>query len=220
MDRDKLEWDGTYLDCSLVPVFELKGIKYGWIPEYDLDCVYIRRKNLLPVIIDEIKYIFNLKKIGTRYNRKNIFYSPYTVNGVWYEETRLSEIDAKLTYFNLREGRKILAFRCLLGMTSINEKSILFRNGQLYDFNDNTCHEFDEKISLTMRIVKDWFNEIDINKTTLIMIKKPGVKDTVSLILQVRLELTKVIELIDKKYVDLVSTVCNRLIDTIDNVDK
>ena len=213
-----MDWDGTYVECTLVEVSKKNGINYGWIPEYNIDCLYIKRKNLLPVIIDEIKYVFGIRKIGTRYNKRYIFFPPNIQYNTWLEETRLSDINEKLSYSNIRQCRNILAFRYLLGLTNINERSILYRNGVLYDFNDINCHEFGEKISLSMRVMKDWFKEIDVNKTIFLMLKNKDIKNKVELILHVRIELTKVIEVIDKKHIDMVSTVCNRLIDIFDHV--
>jgi len=213
-----MDWDGTFLHCTLVEVSKNKGIHYGWIQEYNIDCIYIKRKNLIPVIIDEIKYIFGIRKMGTRYNKRYIFYPPNIQSNTWLEETRLSEIKEKLSYSNVRQCRDILAFRYLLGLTTISERSILYRDGIVYDFNDINCHEFGEKISLSMRVIKDWFTEIDVNKTIFLMLKKKDIKNKVELILHVRIELTKVIENVDKKHIDMVSTICNRLIDVFDHV--
>lgn len=81
-------WDGSYLECSLIKTKIVDGIRYGMIKEYNMPCLYIQKKNLLPVIIDEMKPIFGLSKVGSRYNKSHIFFSPYIEDGKWCEETR------------------------------------------------------------------------------------------------------------------------------------
>lgn len=211
-----MEWDGTYLECTIENVYTKDGINYGRIKEYNIDCIYIKKKNLLPVIIDEIKYIFDIEKLGSRYNKKFIIYRAYNIKELWIEDKRLSSYGEEITYSSYREGRKILAFRSIIGLTSINERSILVRHGKLFDFNDINIHEFDEKISISARILKDWFSEIDINRVSFLMIKGNSPLDKLALVPEIRTKIVEVVERLDKRYLDLVSAICHRLLNIVD----
>lgn len=219
-------WDGTELFEHIEFVHRnpegriviKDGLLYARIPRLDIPCICVKRKSMLPVIIDEIKYIFGIKQLGTRYTKRYVVYPGFIENEIWYEDIRLSNAKFKLTYSNRRDVRDILAFRYLLGLTSINTRSIIIRHNTVYDFYDNTVHEFAEKAYITDAALREWFTEIDLYKTIRLMLKKTPFKDQIGQLFYVRSKLTEVIERVDKSYIHMVSSICDRIMDCIDHV--
>lgn len=103
-----------------------------------------------------------------------------------------------------------------MGLTNIQERSILVRDKRLYDFFDISFHPVDDKIVLTLRILNDWFNEININRSISILLKFFNITDSIELIIHIRKEILEIIERIDKSYIFLTSLIADRISDALD----
>jgi hypothetical protein len=197
-----MDWNGTRLDFEIEHVKTVNKINYGYLKGTDQECIYVKRKNLLPVIIDEIKPLFDLHKLGCRYNDKYIIYRPYILYEEWWEEELLKKYSTPLTYTNRRELRNILLFRYILELKQINENSIIVRDKHLYSYFEHTG--FSEK-ELSMRIINDHFSENDLSESLNIMLKRGTAnRNDGHLFFQLRKEITKIVRRVDKNHIYLV----------------
>jgi hypothetical protein len=212
----RLEYKGTYIKCDLIPVKKINHINYGWISTFDQDCIYILAKTLIPVIIDQMKPIFGLNKLGCFYNDRYIIYTPCILRGMWTEEMRLTEYEGELTESQKREVRKILVFRYIVGLTSIHERSVLIRGKKLYDYGGESIKFDDRDRYLTKAVHVRWFKETSMVDTLKGMIKRGKKFDQINDILEIRIKLERIVKKIDKKYLNIVSVITDRISLTLD----
>lgn len=214
--KDRIEYNGTYVKCDLVPVKKINYINYGWISTFDKDCIYIVAKTLIPVIIDNMKPIFKLNKLGCCYNDKYIIYTPCIMRGTWVEEMRLNEYEGELSDSQKDEVRKILVFRYIVGLTSIHERSILIRGKKLYDYGGESIKFDDRDRYLTKAVHSRWFRETSMVSTLKDMVKRNKEFDQINDILEIRIKLERIVKKVDKKYLNIVSVITDRISLTLD----
>jgi hypothetical protein len=231
-----IEWKGEYVDVSLEPTEKINKLNYGYIDGstkspggskspggYKEPCIYFKKRNAedtLPIIIDLIKPIFGLESVGVCHNTKYIIYKPYIVDGKWKVDEPLSVFKEKLTYGLVRQKRKILAFRYLLGLPGINDTNILVRHGRLLDYNDRNNKIDTDNEKIAMKVINDNFQEQTLWETLKLMTERKGVykiEDTISII---RKEVRKVVKKIDRSKVSFVSSLTERLEELLDNNNK
>lgn len=212
-----MKFNGTYIKCDLINVTVVSNIRYGYLPEFDHDCIYINKKSLIPVIIDRIKPLFGLNRLGCFYNDKHIIYKPCIINGLWAEELRLSDYTGELTPYQIDQVRRILTFRYIVGLPSINERSILVRGDKMYDYGDETVKFSDIDRCLSKSVHSRWFNKVSMVDTLISMLKTGDKFDQINDVLEIRIKIEKVIKKINKRHLDIVSLIIDRISITLDS---
>lgn len=211
-----MQYNGTYVDCELVGVSRQANIRYGHLEGSNEDCIYIMKKSLIPVIIDQIKPIFRLNKIGCHYTNKYIIYKPCIIKGLWAEELKLSDYKGDLSLSQIEQVRRILVFRYIVGLPSINERSILMRGKKMYSYGDESVKFSDEDRCLTKALHERWFKEENMVSTLISMLKRGDSFDQINDILEIRINIEKVIKKIDRRHLNIVSIIIDRISTTLD----
>lgn len=158
--NNRLRWDGTdlgsYPATIITNIWKIDNVTYFGLTleEGIIYCHMNKRKDYLPFIIDEIKTLFNISRIGLhRINIGNVDYVleyvPVTINGEVVWETPLNYLDnshllRKDDYF-MYEMQKILVFCDILALTSSTESHIIIRQGV-----DDTYQPINNNVYSTM----------------------------------------------------------------------
>ncbi len=183
-------WDGSHLGTLKIDqVYEHDTIKVGrllkicdlTVNQYTTTCLVKSIESLLPAILDELKPIFSLEKIGTHTFRHGgrlmIAYKPYLVHDEVFPELTLDNIHVSLVKKIEDQVRLNLAFREIFGITDTHEKSLIVRYK-----NPSNLLEIPTVISflepgsvagqqdglesiLAQTLVDRWFSHDDPNKT-------------------------------------------------------
>lgn len=133
----QLEWNGTYIGKitkqNIEQIVKFKGDTY-WKLNYNNIKLFVlakSSKNLYPCIIDELKPIFHIPKLGTHYchlgSRLHILIRviSHTINDISVD-IKLNEINYNDLLFS-EKVKNIFAFRELLGITVTTGNSIRIR---------------------------------------------------------------------------------------------
>lgn len=134
------KWDGSYLGTlNANQVQEHNVIKVGrflrvWnltVNQQTVRCLVKSVESVLPAILDELKPIFLLEKIGTHTFKYEshlmIAYQPYLIQDEIYPELTLDIINNNLITKIEAQVRLILAFREVFGITDTYERSLIVR---------------------------------------------------------------------------------------------
>lgn len=170
------------------------------------------------MIYEKLKPLFGIRKIGCHYNNKYIVYKPYEKDGVWNKEIRLSDFNNYSTfkYSMIREIRNCICFRYFFLLTNISEKNILYRDSYVVSFDDRKGKTNIETYTIPSKIQNRWFSEISVEQTICNLFK--DYKNTINT--DLRQLFIETIKTVDKKYIYLSSTFCNRLIDIFSYVES
>ena len=134
------KWDGSHLGTlGLDQVYEHDTIKIGrllkvcdiTVNQQTATCLVKSIESLIPAILDELKPIFSLEKIGTHTFRHNsrlmIAYKPNMIRDEIFPELTLDNIHQGLAKKIADQVRLNLAFREVFGITDTHEKSLVVR---------------------------------------------------------------------------------------------
>jgi hypothetical protein len=139
------QWDGTFLGkinkTNILQIIKFKKDTY-WkikIGEMTFHCLAKQSKNTYPCIIDELKYLFKIPKLGTHYCKINskIYILVRVLTGNIYDinvDVKLNELQYDDPLF-MDKVRRIYAFRELLGITVSTDNSIRVR--ERYEISEN-----------------------------------------------------------------------------------
>lgn len=183
------KWDGSdishILNMDKIIITQTEWDKlsiwqiYNSVENITVYCIVRTAKNSLACLIDEIKPIFFLEKIGTHWAKFNgkiyILLKAQIKEDIIIEETTLNEIKIKEPY-NLAnflyEVQKIFVFRELLGITKTYESSIVLRNKithiqPISYYEPNMKPETEKKI-LPQTVLERWFIHVhtDVDQIT------------------------------------------------------
>lgn len=183
-------WDGSHLGTlNLDQVQEHDAIKVGrllkvcdlTVNQQTVTCLIKSIDSILPAILDELKPIFSLEKIGTHTFRYKghlmIAYKPYLIRGEIFPELTLDGIHSSLFKKIEAQVRLNLAFREVFGITDTHEKSLIVRYKNPGNLNEiPTVISFLEPGSvagqedgfesvLAQTLIDRWFSRDDPNKT-------------------------------------------------------
>ena len=171
-----------------------------------------------PCLIDEIKPVFGLQKIGThwfwQYNKIMILQKARIVDGVVVQELHLNE----LTYHHHRlevEVRKIFTFRELLGMSKNHEKSIILRDFEdrilpvsFYEPGMEPAHK--GKV-IPESIMKKWFDGITIDQCVTKLLEVYDINDMSKKLSILRKDLEGIVLRVDKEQITMVDEILTRI---------
>lgn len=208
-----MKWDGSHLETFKLKNITLqketiKGINYRKLKIYGEKfwCVFQCVENRLFCIIDEIKPLFNLNKLGTHsLNIGNRLYILYRTKG--YPETRLKDhrkyreiINGEYEELQI-EIQKIYLFRYIT-QCNINCNSIIIRKYKAYSF---IC--YNEEEDFFNNLFENTIEDIDIIIEKLL----PGGERYIDTIFSEKLE--KKINKLDKTMIIYKSIYIDRILE-------
>lgn len=172
---------------------------------------------ILPCLIDEIKPIFDLEKIGThwtKYNNKKLLLLKVNVN---VTGSIIYDLHLDIFPFNEKlchEVQKIFAFRNLLGMSKSYETSIILRKINKYIvpisyYEPNMEPSSEGKIPNT--VLDKWFKNISIEEVVKNMLKIKDLKEIANILHAFRSKLEKVVKRCDNSSITFVDEIISRI---------
>lgn len=215
-------WDGSKLGCFSSEVieqeFKEKQRKYWQLRLEETFYALVIEKNkkygLFPILSDELKPLFGLRKLGShqiQIGKKEYFlFRVEFDHDTLYWDVTLTEYKEKI------EDRKMIAkifiFHDLLAITNANQSSIILRKeaGELaaYSYVLKNSHFFKDSVSLPYKVSNKWLEEYDHGELLQEMIG-----DNLA---ELGFEIEKVIRRIDRDFVWLSSSILDRIMKRIE----
>lgn len=226
-----LTWDGTDITniISDMTIYECKNNKITyWILRKldsvtgiynDQTCIVRSCKNTTSCLIDELKPIFGLKKLGTHWckinNRFKLLIKPVTnKDGYIQEELKLNLCNFPIRKLLKLQIQEIFVFRELLGVTCTYESSIILREGanQIYpmSFYEPNMSLNDTKI-LPCKILEKWFNHTSVDTVVKRLLKIHNIYNMASTLHDLRTKIEETIERVDRQNIGYKSIILNRI---------
>jgi len=215
------KWDGTDVTdlISRSNVYEAKHEKYKyWVITHDQQtemCMIRNSKNTLPCLIDELKSMFKLYKIGTHWYKqgskfKILLKCSKTEDGSIKEELTLKDIKQYDDNFKL-QIQNIFAFRELLGITCSYSSSIIVRDSMIpVSFYEPNMLTEDKKI-IPFTILEKWFTDSSIDEVVQRLCKINSLNDLVNTLHILRTNIEEVILRTDSKNIGYKDCIMNRI---------
>lgn len=220
-------WDGSnvtnFIENVIIQEGKYNKRKYWKIikgDDYEI-CLVKTSPNTFPCLIDELKPVFNLEKIGTHWfkfkSKTMILLRLINKDNTVLEELTLDKIKLSLDKIKFNkylqhEVQKIFIFRELLGMTANFEKSIILRNKGLYikpiSFNDTNMAPYSEGKVIPETIIKKWFNDGDLNEAVLKMF---GSENINLVLLKLKSDLEKICLRVNKDLIINIDEILTRI---------
>ena len=172
---------------------------------------------LIPCLIDEIKPVFGLYKIGTHwanYDGKKLLFLRVTVDskGHIISDLTLDKISSqKLS----TEVRKIVAFRELLGMSKSFESSIIVRLvGQfvhVISFYDPNMAPSQSGSVVPNTVLEKWFEETSLDREVQKLVEINSLEELGEKLFHLRRELSEVVQRCDRESILFVDEILSRI---------
>lgn len=221
------KWDGSHLgeitEANITSITISNAIYWKLkIGLSEVICAARPIKDFFPLIIDELKPVFTLKKSGTHsvYRRKQLYLLtriPLTDAGKILEEVSLKDIDlsSRVNVVFSRQIQTILCFRELLAISPACESTIHVRcppRGVPYPISvRETRMSFGTyKPILSKVTLKKWFPHNEQNLVIQSMIREDD-DDIVTTIAKVRTKIEDIINRIDKEVIWCSAFIVDRL---------
>ena len=223
------KWDGTdvtnIISQSYIYSAEHGKYKY-WVIRHvcnntihEETCIVRSCKDSLSSLIDELKPIFGLQKLGThwcRYNGKMklLIKAVRTPKGEIKQEITLNQIDPSTNHLLKFRVQEIFAFRELLGVTRSYSSSIIIRESKnsVYpiSFYEPGMVTTDKKI-IPYKILETWFEGSSID----IVVKKLCKIHTIDrlgvVLHNIRGKIEETIERVDRRAISYKTCIMNRI---------
>jgi hypothetical protein len=209
-------WDGSFLKevkkKDIESVMTIDGHK-GRL---------IKVKNTLPFILDELKPLLQLNKLGTRkITSGRHIYLLYK----YHEEDVTLEAysqDKKLNNFLFDQIRNIYAVRELMGLAKNSQRNIIIRqekgkNVKAISIGENNCNIEQEKKQLSNKVMKECFTDKTLEQTVcqLLDYEHENNVKKIAFLQTLRDNVDKIIQRVDKEYVWFTSYLIERVEDCI-----
>ena len=224
VDKKLFNWDGSDVTdiISHSDIYEAvyEKIKY-WVIKYKEIteiCMVKTTKTNIPCLIDELKSLFNLPKIGTQWCRQGgklriLFKCEKTSEGYIKETINLSQVTHCSPMLKL-QVQEIFAFRELLGVTCSYTSSIHIRQGKngiypisFYEPNMLTM----EKTVVPETVISKWFEQTSIDDVVKRLCKIQHL-DTLPILLHtLRTKIDVIIDRVDRRAISYKSCIINRI---------
>lgn len=206
-------WDGSHLGSFTSDIVH-------WIVDYGelhyccltVDGVSVvslikQSKDRFPAIVDELKPIFGLRKLGTHTinlaGKLHLLTYCRLVNGQPLDEPKLSNVESTAKYKD--QVQDIFAFREILGLNSSFESSIRLRDDgqEIYpvSFREASSIVEKEKTALPGTIISKWFGQTTVSTVTKRITGWSAQIDKVELVAELRKKIEGVINRIDKDFI-------------------
>ncbi|MCL6572889.1 MAG: hypothetical protein K6T88_14595 [Bacillus sp. (in: Bacteria)] len=236
-----LIWDGSYLgQISITDITELQietsvdgnEIRRDPKARYYLikingkligPCLMKGQQSSFPCLIDEIKSIFRLPKLGTHQikignNFCVIIQVQLDSNGAIIEEGTLKDAvyDGPENLLFRRKVQETFAFREILAVSKTCEKSIRLRtswDGRIYpiSFREPGMIFRSKRSIIPNTVIKKWFNDVTISQTIISMMKTQNM-DLGSYLSEFRTKLEDIIHRVDRDSIWISSFIMDRLL--------
>lgn len=214
-----MEWDGSFLgnftsaEVSIIEKHCNIDGKYYYCKS---------TKNMIYCIIDELKPIFNIQKIGT--HQITIDQKHYVIYNISYLNpinTIANYNHKKLSKTYINNIRKIIVFKELFGITPLNEKSILADINCKYNeeaitkdsiplsVNELTISITKNKL-LPQPIVNKWFVDVTMSDILKLMLNYYKLGET-ECFNQLRTNMQDTINRIDHNYIYIESVIIQKI---------
>lgn len=215
-ESNMFKWDGTDVSniISEADIFEATyNRKKYWLIRYVTNhkikeeiCMVKYPKDTLTCLVDELKAIFGLVKIGThwfvRNNRLGVLIKCFkTKEGYIKEEPNLSQI-TKVDQLLTLQVQEIFAFRDLLGVTCSYESSIIVRETRIGKY---PISYFDPNMTLKntkvvpATVLDKWFKNTSLDDVTRRLVKINDINELSAKLHDIRSQIETVIERVDRR---------------------
>ena len=205
-----MNWDGSDItklindNKTIIREAIYQKITY-WVIEFFINeekfketCIVRSSTTILPCLIDEIKPVFKLEKIGThsfKFKGKIfILVKTEMENNNILQEITLDKIGYKQQIEE--EVQKIFIFRELLGMSKNFESSIILRKKGYYvkpiSYYDPNMSPGNIKTVLPNTILDKWFKNTDLDKVVLKLFNVDKPENINSVLLELKTNLDKI----------------------------
>jgi len=220
-------WDGSniteFINKKEIKIYEGENEKKTyWLIENEesktKEIVLVRSSvNILPCLIDELKIIFNLEKIGTHWLK---FHGKiYIIFRIEMEdENVLDEITLDQYKYDKnieKEVQRIFLFRELLGLTMNFEKNIILRNKSLYiqpiSFYETNMKPGNSGKVLPSTILDKWFKNTDLDTSTRVFFNIDKIENMNEILLTLKTKLEKVFNRVDPNSIMNIDEILTRI---------
>jgi hypothetical protein len=180
-------------------------------------CIVRTSTTNISCLIDEIKPIFGLEKLGTHwcqlYKKTYILIKPLIIDGILIQEISLHEI-GYLKELE-KEIQKIFVFRELLGITKSFEKNVVCRKERMQvktlSFYEPNMMPFNENKVTPNTILDKWFNNTTIDEVMKDMFRIRKLEYLTSLLANLRKKMNYIVHRVDKNMVGQVDEILSRI---------
>lgn len=224
-------WDGTELTEQLknAEIFEATyNKKIYWKIKvlynnllYEETCIVRSSKGSITALIDEIKIVFGLPKLGTHWIKKDnkfklLIRCPKTQGYIKDEQSLKDYLKTNTSNCLLEmQIREIYAFRELLGVTRTYDSSITMRKGKngIYplSFYEPNMTSIDHKV-VPSTVLEKWFEETDLDVAISKLTKIRTIDDITVRLHEIRRDIEKIILRIDKELILFLDHILTRII--------
>ena len=189
---------------------------------YQEICIVRSSKSTLPCVVDELKEVFGLTKLGTHWCRLNgktyiLIKCIMTPEGDIKEEITLNILSTNnndISQLLKLQVQEIFAFRELLGVTCSYESSIIIRKGKcgLYpiSFYEPNMATIDTKV-IPFTVLDKWFDETLIDNVVKRLCKIQSIDNLAKVLHNLRTEIEKIIERVDRRAITYKSCIIDRI---------
>jgi Fe-S-cluster formation regulator IscX/YfhJ len=219
-----MNWDGSYItNIKVIKDFNIKKTRY-WKFEYQniIDyCIVKTLEDNVKCLIDELKPVFGLSKLGTHRinynsNRYIMIKANYTMTNthtfIVYDMclSELTNIDDKL----IKQVQEIYAFRNIVGLVYNNDMAIIIRNNKKFfypiSYREKTINF--KQNGLSDALYDKWFSNTTLSECICRLTgfdkdeNKMGEKLNIY-----RKKIEEVINRVDKNYIWIVNFIIERI---------
>jgi hypothetical protein len=224
------KWDGTDV-TEFISKCDIFGAKFNrlkyWVIQYtdpetkkisEDTCIIKSSKNSLPCLVDELKVIFGLPKLGTHWCRLNgktytLVKCIRTIEGYIKEEITLNMI-AVSTPLLIMQIQEVFAFRELLGVTCSYESSIIIREGKTgpypISFNEPNMATGDNKV-IPFTILDKWFEDSNLDDVVKRLCRINNIDRLATVIYELRKQIDEIIERVDRRAITYKNCIIDRI---------
>ena len=223
------KWDGTNI-TDIISESDIYEAKYNkktyWIIKYiDNDdklheeiCMVRSCKNSISSLIDELKPVFGLPKVGTHWFKqgakiKMILRCIKTKEGYIKEEITLNKINT-YTSLMMLQIQEIFTFRELLGVTCSYESSIIIRetrkNVYPLSFYEPNMTVDDRKV-IPFTVLDKWFSGTSMDNVVKRLLKINKIDRIGEVLHNIRGKIEKTIERVDRRAITYKTCIMNRI---------
>jgi len=224
-------WNGTEV-TDIISQSDIYEAKYGrntyWIIQYndpktdepmEETCIVRTSKSSATCIVDELKPVFGLQKLGTHWCKQAskiriLIRCAKTEDGYIKEEITLNMLEEVTPLMKL-QVQEIFAFRELLGVSCSYLSSILIRegrNGSCYpiSFYDPSMAINDKKI-IPFTVLEKWFEGTSIDEVVKRLLKVHSIERLGEVLYDLRSKIDEVIERVDRRNISYKMAIMNRI---------
>lgn len=220
------KWDGTDV-TDLISKCDIYGAKFNklnyWViqhPDYDDQvCIVRSTKCSLGCLVDELKPVFGLPKLGTHWCRLGnkvyiLIRCVKNTDGSIKEELTLNMLGSSSSSLLTLQIQEIFAFRELLGVTCSYESSIIIREGKagpypISFYEPNMATEDTKVIPFT--VLEKWFVDTSMDEVVKRLCRVNNINRLPTVLHELRTSIEEVIDRVDRRAITYKNCIVNRI---------